>query len=124
LRNYVRQDRYNVISGHFEQKLDTDTTLEAAPISEAEAQAYLGDLLFHSHRKESESYIQKALKLDPTLAMAHASLGMLRFYEGKIDEARASLERAIQSNSRNYLIHYYYAYILSRGAVASTAPIG
>jgi Tfp pilus assembly protein PilF len=49
--------------------------------------------------------------------MAHASLGRLRFYEGKLDEARASLERAVQANSQNYLIHYYYAYILSKGAV-------
>jgi tetratricopeptide (TPR) repeat protein len=115
LRNYVKQSRYNVLSGHFQQKLETDTGMESAPISEAEAQAYLGDLLLHSRRKDSEIYLLKALKLDPNLAMAHASLGMLRFYEGKIDEARASLERAVQGNSQNYLIHYYYAYILSRG---------
>jgi FimV-like protein len=97
--------------------LETDTTLESAPITEAEAQAYLGDLLLHSRRKDSEIYIQKALKLDPNLAMVHASLGRLRFYEGKYDEARASLERAVQANSQNYLIHYNYAYVLSQGAV-------
>src|SRR6185295_4406035 len=81
------------------------------------------DLLLHSRRKEAEIYIQKALKLDPNLAMAHASLGRLRFYEGKIDEARASLERAVQANSQNYLIHYYYAYILSRGNANDDARV-
>jgi Tfp pilus assembly protein PilF len=46
--------------------------------------------------------------------MAHASLGMAYFREGKVDEARASLERAVAANSQNYLAHYYYAFTLSR----------
>jgi tetratricopeptide (TPR) repeat protein len=114
LREYISQDRYRVMQGRFEQKLETDTAMESAPLTEAEAQAYLGDLLLHSHRKEAESYLNKALELDPNLAMAHASLGMLRFREGKNQEARKSLERAVALNSKNHLIHYYYAYTLSR----------
>lgn len=51
--------------------------------------------------------------------MAHASLGMLRLHQGKFAEARASLERAVQSNSQNYLIHYYYAYVLSRSGAGA-----
>src|SRR5687768_14023188 len=46
--------------------------------------------------------------------MAHASLGMAYFREGKVNEARASLERAVSLNSQNYLAHYYYAFTLSR----------
>ena len=88
--------------------------MEAAPITEAEAYAYLGDLLLHSNRADAEVYLQKALALDPDLAMAHAALGMLRVRQGKDAEARRSLERAVASNSQNYLIHYYYAYALSR----------
>jgi len=114
LRNYVQQDRYNVMHGHFERKLELDTSMETAPVSEAEAQAYLGDLLLHSNRKDCEAYLQRALTLDPNLAMAHASLGMARFREGKTEEARKSLELAVAANSQNYLTHYYYAYSLSR----------
>src|SRR5215212_2553643 len=114
LRNYVKQDRYNIVSGHFEKKLELDTTTEATTLTEAEAQAYLGDLLLHSSRKEAYGYLEKALNLDPNLAMAHASLGMAYFREGKVDEARASLERAVATNSQNYLAHYYYAFTLSR----------
>lgn len=114
LRNYVKQSRYNVINGHFENKLQLDTNTEATPLTEAEAQAYLGDLLLHSNRKDAYTYLEKALKLDPNLGMAHASLGMAYFREGKVDEARASLERAVQLNSQNYLAHYYYAFTLSR----------
>ncbi|HKG96851.1 MAG TPA: tetratricopeptide repeat protein [Pyrinomonadaceae bacterium] len=113
LRNYVKQDRYNITSGHFEKKLELDTTTEATVLTEAEAQAYLGDLLVHSHRKDAYTYLEKALKLDPNLAMAHASLGMAYFYEGKVKEAHASLERAVAASSKNYLAHYYYAFTLS-----------
>lgn len=119
LRNYVRQDRYNLITGHFQSKLQLDTNTAATPLTEAEAQAYLGDLLLHSYRKDAYTYLQKALKLDPNLGMAHASLGMAYFQEGKVDEARASLERAIELNSQNYLTHYYYAFTLSRTAPES-----
>jgi tetratricopeptide (TPR) repeat protein len=114
LRNYVKQDRYNVLNGHFTNKLDIDTTAQATPLTEAEAQAYLGDLLLHSYRKDAYVYLEKALKLDPNLGMAHASLGMAYFREGRVAEARASLERAVTLNSQNYLAHYYYAYTLSR----------
>ena len=123
LRNYVKQDRYNIVSGHFERKLELDTTTEAATLTEAEAQAYLGDLLLHSNRKESYTYLEKALQLDPNLGMAHASLGMAYFREGKIKEAHASLERAVSANSKNYLAHYYYAFTLSHAGPDETPRI-
>lgn len=124
LREYVRKDRYNVLNGHFENKIELDTTNQATPLTEAEAQAYLGDLLAHSRRKDAYTYLEKALKLDPNLGMAHASIGMLYFYEGKVKEAHASLERAVAANSQNYLAHYYYAYTLSygNGTVSEYSP--
>jgi tetratricopeptide (TPR) repeat protein len=116
LRSYVKQDRYNLLNGHFTHKLEIDTSAAATPLTEAEAQAYLGDLLLHSNRKDAYTYLEKALKLDPNLGMAHASLGMAYFREGKVEEARASLARAVAANSQNYLAHYYYAFTLSRQA--------
>jgi FimV-like protein len=113
LRNYVKQDRYRVRLGNFAGKLELNTTTEATKLSEAEAQAYQGDLLLHSNRKEAYAYLEQAIKLDPNLAMAHASLGMAYFRDGKTGAAFASLERAVAANSQNYLAHYYYAYVLS-----------
>ena len=121
LGDYIQQDRYRVMQGRFEHKLETDVGLQTATLTEAEVQAYLGDLLLHSDRAESEGYLMKALELDPNLAMAHAALGMLRFRQGKTDEARKSLERAVAANSQNYLIHYYYAFTLSRSRPDDTA---
>ena len=59
--------------------------------------------------------------------MANASMAMMLLRQGKTIEARKQLERAA-ANSPNYLIHYYYAYALSRQTnnedeiVASFAP--
>jgi tetratricopeptide (TPR) repeat protein len=114
LREYIRQDHYRMMQRTFERKLDPAKEMQSRSISEAEATAYLGDLLLHSERAETEAYLLKALSLDPNLAMAHASLGMLRFRQGRPEEARVSLERAVAANSQNYLIHYYYAYVLGR----------
>src|SRR6266480_6775084 len=114
LHAYIQRDRYPIISGSFTNKVGYDASMQSTPLTEAEAQAYLGDLLLHSNRAESETYLLKALALDPNLAMANASLGMLRVRQGKSDEARKSLERAVVASSQNYLIHYYYAYALSR----------
>jgi FimV-like protein len=114
LHGYIQRDRYPIFSGSFQSKVGYDSAMQAAPITEAEAQAYLGDLLLKSNRAGAELYLQKALALDPDLPMANASLGLLRVRQGKHDEARKRLERAVAGNSQNYLIHYYYAYALSQ----------
>lgn len=114
LRAYIQRDRYPIIRGSFTNKVGYDTAMQTSPLTEAEAQAYLGDLLLHSHRAESEKYLQRALDLDPDLALANAAMGMLRERQGKFAEARKRLERAVGASSQNYLIHFYYAYVLSR----------
>lgn len=114
LRSYIQRDRYPIITGSFNTKVGYDTAMESAKLTEAETLAYLGDLLLHSYREDSEEYLKKALALDPNLPMANASMGMLHVRRGKDEEARKSLERAVAASSQNYLIHYYYAYALSR----------
>ncbi len=99
LREYIQRDRYPIVSTSFTSKVGYDSAMQSAPITEAEAQAYLGDLLLKSNRADAESYLQKALALDPNLAMANASLGLLRVRQGKPDEARKSLERALAASS-------------------------
>ncbi len=123
LHAYIQRDRYPIFSGSFQNKVDYDTSMQSAPISEAEAQAYLGDLLLKSNRVECEAYLQRALALDPGLAMANASLGLLRVRQGRHAEARKSLERAVAASSQNYLIHYYYAYALSQEGISDTETV-
>ena len=123
LRDYVKQDRYSILNGHFDQKLETDASLQTVPLSEADAQAYLGDLLLHSNRKDCETYLEKALTLAPDSVMANSAMGMAKVRDGKIDEALTHLERAVSANSQNYLVHYYYAYALSKIGSNSSQPL-
>lgn len=113
LRAYIKHDRYPVLTGRFESKVVVESDMQATPISEAAALSYLGDLLLHTHRGDSESYLKKALLLDPNEPLANASLAMLLLRQGKASQARQQLEKAA-ANSSNYLMHYYYAYALSR----------
>ena len=53
--------------------------------------------------------LEQALKLDPTLATAHESMGFLCAEQGKVDEANKWYSQAVALNSQSYWAHYYYA---------------
>jgi hypothetical protein len=115
LQSYVQRYSYPTLNAILKDKLVTDEQMQSAVISEAEAQAYLGDLLLHTRKlPEAEARLQQALALDPNVPLAQASLGMLRLHQGRLDEARRYLEKAAAADAQNYLVHYYYAFALSR----------
>ena len=128
LKKYIEGHSFRMQIATFERKLDFDTEMTATPITEASAQAYLGDLLLHTNNlKDAETRLQQALALDPGLTMAQASLGVLRSRQGRYAEAKSALEEAVKGNSANYLTHYYYAFALNRagredGSVPSFEP--
>jgi len=113
LQQYLKKSTFRATAITFENKLVFDSGMETSQLSEAESQAYLGDMLAHMHLVNAEKYLQKAISLDPNQAMAHASLGMFYAKQGRFADAKKSLEKAIASNSQNYLAHYYYAEAIS-----------
>ncbi len=118
LRAFIGFNNYPRQIVTFEKRLELDPRVRSAPLSEAEAQFYLGDLLLHTHQlDEAAGYLQRAVALDPNLARAHASLGVLHMRQNRFDDAKKHLERA-SLESGNYLVHYYYAYVLSREGMA------
>ncbi|HEV7858733.1 MAG TPA: tetratricopeptide repeat protein [Pyrinomonadaceae bacterium] len=124
LQNYIGRNTYPLLAATLDQKLETDAGMQNAAVSEAEAQAYLGDLLLHTNRLDDAlTRLQQALAQDPDLAMAHASLGMLRVRQGRFAEARKSLERAVAADAQSYLVHYYYAFALSREGMGQSQMI-
>ncbi|HKP38468.1 MAG TPA: tetratricopeptide repeat protein, partial [Pyrinomonadaceae bacterium] len=124
LDRYVAGHRFTIKIATFGRKLEFDREITVAPLSEADAEAYLGDLLLHSSRlKDAESRLQKALALDPKHSMAQASLGILRARQGRFEESKNNLQAAVSGSSSNYLVHYYYAYALSRQGMDSTGAI-
>jgi tetratricopeptide (TPR) repeat protein len=115
LKDYTQRLSYRGQTVTFEKKLEFTAEMKTAPITEAEAQAYLGDLLFHIQRlADAKVRLEGALALDSRLAMAHATLGMVLMQQKKFAEAKEHLQQAVANNSASYLAHYYYAYALSR----------
>jgi len=84
-------------------------------LSQAEVQFYLGDLMLHRGLlQDAEGYLQDALKLDAQLEPAHASLGALLVRQGRYDEAKEHIDRALALGSNNPLPYLHYAQLIRR----------
>ncbi len=115
LKDYVSQRKYQMSVLTFKNKLVFDTQMTVSPITESEANAYLGDLLYHTNNlADADTYLKKALAVEPNSSFANTSLGLVRMRQRKFDEAKSYLEKAIAGDARNPLAHYNYAYVLSR----------
>lgn len=89
----------------------------AAPavLSDAETEYYLGDLLLHLNRlQEAESHLSSSLSKSKDFVPAQASMALLRVRQKKYDEALGSLKTVAESDSKNPMIAFYYAYVLER----------
>jgi tetratricopeptide (TPR) repeat protein len=118
LKKYVEKSSYKVTGIVFKNKLTFDTEMRTAPLTQPEGQAYLGDLLYHMNRLgDAETLLQQVLTLNPDSSLAQTSLGLVKMRQKNFDEAKKYLEKAVQSDSSNYLAHYSYAYVLSREAM-------
>lgn len=121
LKKYIAGHTFKMQVATFERKLEFDSEFVMTPLTEAHAQAYLGDLLLHLDRlSDADTRLQQALALDAKQPMALASLGILRARQGRFEEARKTLQEAVAGNSSNYLAHYYYAFALSREGMDSS----
>lgn len=102
--------------------------ITVSPISDARANAYLGDLLYHSKEyAAAEAYLKLALAADAKMPAANASLGMVRLRQRRFAEAKRLLETSVAGDAGNFLVHFYYAYLLTRenmneGGMVSSFP--
>ena len=96
LKKYVEQRSFVGTLVTLPQKLTFDAEMKTVPLSEAEANAYLGDLLYHTHEFDNaETYLQKAVTLDANSSIANTSLGLVKMKQRKFDEAKKYLEKAM-----------------------------
>ena len=114
LQDYVKQSKYHYVTYELNEKLDFDKNAQTVAISEAEAEYQLGSVLSLQMRTDGETHLRNAVALDPNMADAHALLGRVLMYQGKVTEAKEHLEHAVTADSKSYLAHYYYAWALSR----------
>lgn len=115
LKKYVAQNSYKYQMITFKNKLVFDGEMQTSPLPEAQSNAYLGDLLYHTNRADdAEEFLQKAISLDPNSSMANTTFGMVKMRQRKYDEAKNYLEKAVSEDQKNHLAFYRYAYLLSR----------
>ena len=104
---------------YFQQAIDEDAGYAAAYAGMADAYSYLGLLEFMPPREafaKSKAAATRAVELDDTLAEAHASLGLIRFYNWEWQSAEEELRRAVEQNPNLGFAHEYYGeYLMALG---------
>jgi tetratricopeptide (TPR) repeat protein len=109
LFDYARQAAMHFQIVELDQRVVTRLQAEPIRVSEAEAQARLGDLLAHAGRNdEATTLLTNVLKTAPELSLAHAALGALLLRQDKGDEAMAHLERAAAARDADEFVQFYY----------------
>jgi tetratricopeptide (TPR) repeat protein len=118
LRRYIGRDVFLSQKISFSDRIAKGAAVEPAPVSEADVHATLGDVFLQMDRKDdATAELTAALALDGGHGPAHASLGMLDVRERRWEASRAHFERAVGSQSANFLCHYYYGVALSQSAL-------
>jgi TolB-like protein/DNA-binding winged helix-turn-helix (wHTH) protein/Tfp pilus assembly protein PilF len=103
----------------FQNSLAKDPTFAPAQASLAEAYMHMSNYHYLSPAEsipKAEQAATKALQLDENLAQAHATLGVIRFYNLEREGVAPELEKAISLN-QGYAdgIHWYALYLASKG---------
>jgi tetratricopeptide (TPR) repeat protein len=115
LRKYISGNRYQYTEVTLANKMALDSEMTTSGLTEASANAYLGDLLYHTQRADdAEVFLNKSLQAEPENTLALTTLGMVKMRQRKFDEARATLEKAVNGDQKNPHALYTYAYVLSR----------
>jgi tetratricopeptide (TPR) repeat protein len=96
----------------------------AAAMTEAEANARMGDLLLHLDRRDhSAVYLKKALAAAPEMPAAIASMGLLLMRQDNFADGRGYLEKAISAGETNHFVAFNLAWALIRSAMNKEGKI-
>jgi tetratricopeptide (TPR) repeat protein len=114
-RSYISQPSLPITDVAATHSISGQLDVTSAPISEAQANAYLGDLLYHHDRlDEAEPLLRRAIAIDPNSSLGHMSLGLLLIHKKDFGKARKHLEIAIARDKTNFIAYFDYAYAISR----------
>ena len=115
LRDYLH-------SGHYRYyPIPTPAGIVAAqftvtPVSTADARAVVADIHAHSldYRDKALGEFQEVLKADPDNASALRGAGFVCLQQRNFQQAAEYLRRAVQHDSKDPRVHYYYALLLNQ----------
>src|SRR5262249_20623445 len=99
-------------------------SITATTLTDPESEYYLGDLLLHLNRlPDAEPHLTAASSKAPNLVAAQASLALLRIRQKKYDEALTLLKKAVDADSKNPMVNFYYAYVVERADADAAAAL-
>jgi tetratricopeptide (TPR) repeat protein len=114
LERYTSQQTFYYVSLKAPTSVDV-SAFTVRDLTPAEAAAVRGDFQVHMDLpSEAKASLAEAMQLDPKLVGPRESLGMLAFRQGNREEALKWFGEAVQLDSKNFLAHYYYAFLASQ----------
>jgi tetratricopeptide (TPR) repeat protein len=109
LDSYIRQNAFNSFRMNSGFTADA-SSFEVKALSAPQANAVRADFLVYNQRtKDAEPLLAAVLRDDPNNALAHETMGFLKFREHDIPAALKWYSEAVQLDSHSYLAHYYFA---------------
>ncbi|HEY9233003.1 MAG TPA: tetratricopeptide repeat protein, partial [Blastocatellia bacterium] len=116
LRRYVGNDSYPGMTITL-TTVEGEKDVTVRPLSDAEVQFHLGNLLMRTKRlDEAEPYLKQAIALDANLARPYEGLGFVEMRRDHYDKALEYFKQAATRDSKNFFAHYYYAEALQHEA--------
>jgi tetratricopeptide (TPR) repeat protein len=111
LYSYITQGRFMMFKVNKVVTVD-ESAFQVHALSTPDADAIRADVLVYNQRiKDAQALIDSTLRDDPNNALAHETMGYLKFREGDMQAARKWYGEAVKLDSQSYLAHYYYAAI-------------
>ena len=109
LDGYVNHGDYKLFTMKTPASVD-ESTFQVKQIPVADANAVRADVLVYNGRTtDAKALLDETLRDDPNNALAHETMGFLKFREGDIAEAQKWYGEAVKLDSQSYLAHYYFA---------------
>ena len=109
LNRYISQGQFMMFKMKKVVAVD-ESSFQVRAIPNTDADAIRADVLVYNQRpKDAEALIEAVLRDDPNNAIAHETMGYLKYRERDLQAARKWYGEAVKLNSQSYLAHYYYA---------------
>jgi tetratricopeptide (TPR) repeat protein len=109
LSAYIQQGDFMLFTMSTPESVD-ESEFEIRIVPTADADAVRADVLVYNDReKDAQALLDSTLRDDPKNALAHETMGYLKFREGDVASAKKWYGEAVQLNSQSYLANYYFA---------------
>jgi tetratricopeptide (TPR) repeat protein len=109
LNSYIAQGQFMQFKLKSPVAFD-EASFTVTPLPAPDADAIRADVLVYNGRnKDALALLETSLRDDPNSALAHETMGYLKFREGDLPAAAKWYGEAVQLDSQSYLAHYYFA---------------